>query len=90
MQKGADAISIEHIGKTETGFTTVENKIKDKTGQPARPHRFPLAMLRAVTRCQKRFGRRQRETGRGFERPSERKRSNRLHPAVAAPFARSS
>jgi hypothetical protein len=30
MQKGADAILIEHVGKTETGFTTVENKIKEK------------------------------------------------------------
>src|SRR3981081_870129 len=30
MQKGADAILIEHVGKTETGFTTLENKSKDK------------------------------------------------------------
>lgn len=30
MQKGADAILIEHVGKTTTGFTTVENKIKEK------------------------------------------------------------
>ncbi|MGA8658949.1 MAG: hypothetical protein WB586_22690 [Chthoniobacterales bacterium] len=35
MQKGADAILIEHVGKTETGFTTVEqkNKEKKKSGQ---------------------------------------------------------
>jgi coenzyme F420-reducing hydrogenase delta subunit len=30
MQKGADAILIEHVGTTETGFTTVENKSKEK------------------------------------------------------------
>jgi hypothetical protein len=30
IQKAADAILIESVGKTGTGFTTVENKIKDK------------------------------------------------------------
>jgi hypothetical protein len=30
MQKGADAILIEHTGTIETGMTTVENKIKKK------------------------------------------------------------
>jgi hypothetical protein len=30
MQKGADAILVEHVGTTQTGFTTVENKTKDK------------------------------------------------------------
>jgi hypothetical protein len=35
MQKGADAILIERVGRTETGFTTVEqkNKEKKKSGQ---------------------------------------------------------
>jgi len=30
MQKGADGILIEHVGKVQTGFTTVENKVKEK------------------------------------------------------------
>jgi hypothetical protein len=30
MQKGGDAILIEHMGTTQTGFTTVENKTKEK------------------------------------------------------------
>lgn len=30
MQKGADAILIEHVGKTQTGITTVEQKTKEK------------------------------------------------------------
>ncbi|MBV9491827.1 MAG: hypothetical protein JO069_19200 [Verrucomicrobia bacterium] len=30
MQKGADAILIEHVGNVQTGFTTVENKTKEK------------------------------------------------------------
>jgi methionine synthase I (cobalamin-dependent) len=30
MQKGADAILIEHVGKTETGVTTVAQKTKEK------------------------------------------------------------
>jgi hypothetical protein len=30
MQKGGDAILIEHVGTVETGFTTVENKTKQK------------------------------------------------------------
>jgi hypothetical protein len=30
MQKGADAILIEHLGTTQTGFTTVENRTTKK------------------------------------------------------------
>jgi hypothetical protein len=30
QKKGADAILIEHVGMAETGFTTVENKTKEK------------------------------------------------------------
>ena len=30
MQKGADAVLIEHVGKTQTGIRTVENKTKEK------------------------------------------------------------
>jgi hypothetical protein len=30
MQKGADAILIEHVGKTQTGLTTVEHNTKEK------------------------------------------------------------
>ena len=30
MQRGGDAILIEHMGTTQTGFTTVENKTREK------------------------------------------------------------
>jgi hypothetical protein len=33
MQKGADAILIENVGKIETGITTVESRIKEKNAR---------------------------------------------------------
>jgi hypothetical protein len=30
MQKGAEAILVQHVGKIETGITTVENRVKEK------------------------------------------------------------
>jgi hypothetical protein len=56
MQKGADAISIEHVGQTETGFTTVENRIKERNSRANhRSPQYPRPKLKQIVSLPRNF-----------------------------------